>query len=59
VTTVLELEDLVVEYRASGRVRALDGASLTVKSGESWGIVGESGWRSPARSQPMSRRVGA
>jgi len=43
VTTVLELEDLVVEYRASGRVRALDGASLTVKSGESWGIVGESG----------------
>jgi peptide/nickel transport system ATP-binding protein len=40
VSPLLEIRNLTVDY---GRVRALDGADLTVEAGESVGIVGESG----------------
>jgi oligopeptide/dipeptide ABC transporter ATP-binding protein len=42
---VLEVTDLVKHYRTSGRqvVRAVDGVSLTIGSGEVLGLVGESG----------------
>lgn len=41
---VLEAHQLVVEYVTdSGRVRALDGASISVRQGEVHAIVGESG----------------
>ena len=41
---LLEVRDLVVEYvRSSGPVRVLDGVSLTIHTGESLGVVGESG----------------
>ncbi|GAA2274177.1 ATP-binding cassette domain-containing protein [Nonomuraea roseoviolacea subsp. roseoviolacea] len=41
----LEIKDLVVEHRSPGRpvVRAVAGASLTVRPGEVVGLVGESG----------------
>jgi oligopeptide/dipeptide ABC transporter ATP-binding protein len=41
----LELNDVVVEYdrRGGGRVRAVAGASLSVRRGEIVGLVGESG----------------
>ncbi|MEV4373575.1 ABC transporter ATP-binding protein [Nonomuraea sp. NPDC049637] len=42
---MLDIEDLVVEHRSPGRpvVRAVAGASLTVRAGEVVGLVGESG----------------
>lgn len=42
---MLEIDDVVVDYRKADRttVRALDGATLRVKAGETVGIVGESG----------------
>jgi oligopeptide/dipeptide ABC transporter ATP-binding protein len=41
---ILEIVDLVVEFRQSGRVvRAADHVSLAVRRGETIGIVGESG----------------
>jgi oligopeptide/dipeptide ABC transporter ATP-binding protein len=43
-SSVAEAETLVVEFRTrSGRVRALDGADLSVGKGERVGLVGESG----------------
>ncbi|GAA0996076.1 hypothetical protein GCM10009555_091370 [Acrocarpospora macrocephala] len=43
-THLLDVRDLVVDYvLADRRVRALDGASLTMASGESVALVGESG----------------
>jgi putative ABC transport system ATP-binding protein len=42
-TPVLELEDVVKEYPASPPVRAVDGVSLSVSSGELVAIVGASG----------------
>ncbi|GLH99022.1 ABC transporter ATP-binding protein [Phytohabitans aurantiacus] len=43
-TALLEVRDLAVEYDSGERrVRALDGADLTVAAGETIGIVGESG----------------
>lgn len=43
--TLLDVEDVVVEYRPSGRaaVTAVAGASLHVEAGEVLGLVGESG----------------
>ncbi|MGW0809307.1 ABC transporter ATP-binding protein [Nonomuraea sp. NPDC002799] len=43
--TLLTVDDLVVEHRSPGRpvVRAVAGASLTVRPGEVVGLVGESG----------------
>lgn len=42
--SALEIDDVVVEFATdSGPVRALDGASLTVRPGSSVAIVGESG----------------
>lgn len=43
--SLLELTDVAVEYRVSGRdrVRAVDGVSLAVRPGEIVGLVGESG----------------
>ena len=41
---LVEIDELVIEYRTrQGRVRALDGATLTIMPGEKLGIVGESG----------------
>jgi peptide/nickel transport system ATP-binding protein len=41
---VLEAIDLVVEYRSGGKAnRAVDGVSLTLRRGETLGLVGESG----------------
>ena len=50
-TSLLEIRKVVREYilprqqlfSSAKRFRALDGVSLTVNSGESFGIVGESG----------------
>src|SRR5438270_6873514 len=42
--TVLEIEDLRTHFFAAGGVmRAVDGVSYTVRSGETLGVVGESG----------------
>ncbi|MFI6901565.1 ABC transporter ATP-binding protein [Nonomuraea sp. NPDC050394] len=43
--SLLTIDDLVVEHRSPGRpvVRAVAGASLTVRAGEVVGLVGESG----------------
>ena len=44
VISLLRIRDLVVEYENEReRVRALDGAELSVHSGEIYGLVGESG----------------
>ncbi|WP_222182705.1 ABC transporter ATP-binding protein [Geminicoccus harenae] len=41
---LLEAQDLVVQFRGSGgTVRAVNGVSLTVRPGETLGLVGESG----------------
>ena len=43
-TALVAISDLVVDFRTrQGPVRALDGASLTVREGEKVGLVGESG----------------
>jgi peptide/nickel transport system ATP-binding protein len=44
-TSLLTIDDLVVEHRSPGRpvVRAVAGASLSVRPGEVVGLVGESG----------------
>lgn len=41
---IVEINDLAVQFRTlDGTIQAVDGVSLTVKSGETLGIVGESG----------------
>ncbi|MFB6258861.1 MAG: ABC transporter ATP-binding protein [Flavobacteriales bacterium] len=43
-SALLEVEDLVTEFRTEGRrIRAVDGISFTLHRGETIGIVGESG----------------
>jgi len=44
--TIIETENLCIRYNGSGKspgIRALDGVSITVRQGESTGLVGESG----------------
>ena len=41
---VLQVEGLQIEYRSGrGAVRAVNGVDLTLRQGETWGLVGESG----------------
>ena len=40
---VLDVRDLVVEYRADGTVRAVDGVSFAIEAGKTVAVVGESG----------------
>jgi len=40
---LLQTKDLCVEFAGLNTVRALDGVSLSVQSGEILGLVGESG----------------
>jgi len=43
-SAILDIQDVTVEYSTGGTiVRALDGASLAVRAGETVGLVGESG----------------
>src|SRR3954471_18512344 len=44
VSPLLAVEDLVVHFRSRlGTIHAVDGVSLTIASGETLGLVGESG----------------
>ena len=43
-TALIEIDTLTVTYRAKGQeVQAVQGVSLSVAKGESYGLVGESG----------------
>lgn len=55
-TPTLELADLAVDY---GRVRVLDGLSLTVRPGQVVGVVGESGSGKTTLAKAVLRTVGA
>lgn len=55
-TPTLELADLAVDY---GRVRVLDGLSLTVRPGQVVGVVGESGSGKTTLAKAVLRTVDA
>ena len=47
---VLQLEDLTVRFHLKrGQLTAIDGVTLTVHRGETFGLVGESGSGKPPR----------
>ena len=55
-TTVLEVRDLEVAFDTRhGRLKAIDGVSLTIGAGEILGVVGES---APASRSPAARGMG-
>jgi peptide/nickel transport system ATP-binding protein len=55
---LLAVEDLRVEFRIEGRaLRAVDGVSLTVRRGETLGVVGESGCGKSVTSLAIMRLV--
>ena len=56
---ILKIEDLVIQYDTdSGCVHALNGLSLTLREGETLGLVGETGMQSlesPVRAKQRWR----
>lgn len=59
-TAIVTVSDLAIEYRTSdGRVRALDGADLTLEAGVSVGLVGESGSGKSTLGMAMGRLLPA
>ena len=54
IVALLEIRDLSIEYRTEeGTLEALDGLDLTVESGETVGIVGESGCGKTTAVKPI------
>jgi len=57
-TEILEVKDLRVQYRtAKGPVKAVDGVNLILRSGEKFGLVGESGCGKSTMAMALLRLI--